>query len=42
MTRKEAIITGMAGLSALAMAAPAARAEDSKGANPELEKFALS
>jgi hypothetical protein len=42
MTRKEAIITGMAGLSALAIAAPGARAEDSKGANPELEKFALS
>jgi hypothetical protein len=39
MTRKEAIITGMAGLSALAMAAPAARAEDSKEANPEVEKI---
>ncbi len=34
MTRKEAIITGVAGLSALAMAAPAARAEDTKEANP--------
>ncbi len=42
MTRKAAIITGVAGLSALAMVAPAARAEDSKEANPEVEKFALS
>ena len=39
MTRKEAILTGVAGLSALAMAAPAARAEDSKEANPEVEKI---
>lgn len=39
MTRKEAIITGVAGLSALAMVAPAARAEDSKDANPEVEKI---
>ena len=39
MTRKEAMITDMAGLSALAMAAPAARAEDSKEANPEVEKI---
>ena len=30
MTRKDAIITGVVGLSALAMVAPAARAEDSK------------
>ena len=41
MTRKEAIITGVAGLSALAMVASAARAEDSKEANPEVE-FGLS
>jgi uncharacterized protein (TIGR02246 family) len=39
MTRKEAIITGVAGLSVLTMAAPAARAEDSKEANPEVEKI---
>ena len=39
MTRKEAIITGVAGLSALAMVAPAARAEDPKEANPEVEKI---
>ena len=39
MTRKEAIITSVAGLSALAMAAPAARAEDPKQANPEVEKI---
>jgi hypothetical protein len=39
MTRKEAIITGVAGLSALPMAAPAARAEDSKGENREVEKI---
>ena len=39
MTRKEAILTGVAGLSALAMVAPAARAEDSKEANPEVEKI---
>jgi hypothetical protein len=39
MTRKNAIITGMVGLSALAMGAPAARAEDSKEANPEVEKI---
>jgi uncharacterized protein (TIGR02246 family) len=39
MTRKEAIITGVAGLSALAMAAPAVKAEESKEANPEVEKI---
>ena len=39
MTRKEAIITGVAGLSALAMAAPAAQAEDPKETNPEVEKI---
>jgi ketosteroid isomerase-like protein len=39
MTRKEAIITGVAGLSALAMVAPAVRAEDSKEANPKVEKI---
>ena len=39
MTRIEAIITGVAGLSALAMATPAARAEDSKEANPGVEKI---
>jgi uncharacterized protein (TIGR02246 family) len=39
MTRKEAIISGVAGLSVLAMAARAARAEDSKEANPEVEKI---
>jgi uncharacterized protein (TIGR02246 family) len=39
MTRKEAIITGVAGLSALAMVAPTARAEDPKEANPEVEKI---
>ena len=39
MTRKEAIITGVAGLSALAMVAPAARAEEPKKANPEVEKI---
>ena len=39
MTRIEATITGVAGLSALAMATPAARAEDSKEANPEVEKI---
>jgi hypothetical protein len=33
------MITDMAGLSALAMAVPAARAEDSKEANPEVEKI---
>jgi ketosteroid isomerase-like protein len=37
MTRKEAIITGVAGLSAMAMAAPAAGAEGST--NPEVEKI---
>ena len=39
MTRIEATITGVGGLSALAMARPAARAEDSKEANPEVEKI---
>jgi ketosteroid isomerase-like protein len=39
MTRKEAVITGIVGLSAIAMAAPSARAEDSKEENPELEKI---
>lgn len=39
MTRKEAIVTGMVGFSALAMAAPTARAEDPKEANPEVEKI---
>jgi hypothetical protein len=39
MTRKEAIITGVAGMSALAMAASTAPAEDSKEANPEIEKI---
>jgi uncharacterized protein (TIGR02246 family) len=38
MTRKEAIITGVAGFSALAMA-PAARAEEAKEENPEVEKI---
>ena len=39
MTRKEVIIAGVASLSALAMVAPAARAEDAKEANPEVEKI---
>jgi ketosteroid isomerase-like protein len=39
MTRKEAIITGVAGLSALAMTAPAVGAENSKNADPEVEKI---
>jgi ketosteroid isomerase-like protein len=39
MTRKEAIITGVASLSALAMVAPSAWAEDPKEANPEVEKI---
>ena len=39
MTLKEAILTGVVGVSALAMAAPAARAEDFKEANPEVEKI---
>ena len=39
MTRKEAILTGVAGLSALAMVAPPARAENPKEANPEVEKI---
>jgi uncharacterized protein (TIGR02246 family) len=36
MTRKEAIITGILGV---AMAVPAAQAEESKEANPEVEKI---
>jgi uncharacterized protein (TIGR02246 family) len=39
MTRKEAIITGVAGLSALTMLSRAARAEDPQEANPEKEKI---
>ena len=39
MTRKEAIVTGVGGLSALAMVAPAARAQDSKETNPKVEKI---
>ena len=39
MTRKEAILTGVAGLSALAMVGPGARAEDSKEADPNVEKI---
>jgi ketosteroid isomerase-like protein len=39
MTRKDAIIAGVVGLSALAMGAPAAHAEESKEANPEVEKI---
>ena len=39
MTRKEAILTGVAGLSALAMVAPSARSEDPQESNPEVEKI---
>jgi ketosteroid isomerase-like protein len=39
MTRKEAILTGVAGLSALGMVAPLARAEDPAETNPEVEKI---
>jgi ketosteroid isomerase-like protein len=39
MTRKEAILTGVAGLSALGMVAPLVRAEETKEANPEVEKI---
>jgi ketosteroid isomerase-like protein len=39
MTRKEAIVAGVAGLSALAMTAPSIRAEETKEANPEVEKI---
>ncbi|HEY5778185.1 MAG TPA: nuclear transport factor 2 family protein, partial [Terrimicrobiaceae bacterium] len=39
MTRKEAIITGVAGLSAMAMAAQSAQAEEAAKANPEVEKI---
>jgi len=39
MTRKEALIASTAGLSALAMGTTAAHAEDSKEANPEVEKI---
>jgi hypothetical protein len=36
MTRKEAIVTGLLGV---AMAVPTAQAEESKEANPEVEKI---
>jgi uncharacterized protein (TIGR02246 family) len=39
MTRKDAIITGVVALSALATGAPAAHAEESKETNPEVEKI---
>lgn len=39
MTRKEAIITGVAGLSAMAMAAQSAQAQETPKANPEVEKI---
>ena len=39
MTRKEAIVTGVAGLSALAMVAPLRAAEETQEANPEVEKI---
>jgi len=38
MTRKELMISGLAGLSALAMVAPAVGAQDSTETNPEVEK----
>ncbi len=39
MTRKEAIVAGMAGLSALAMGAQSLQAESAAKANPEVEKI---
>jgi ketosteroid isomerase-like protein len=39
MTRREAIISGVASLSALAMAAQSTQAEEAKEANPEVEKI---
>jgi ketosteroid isomerase-like protein len=39
MTRKEAIVTGVAGLSALAMATQSLQAEEATKANPEVEKI---
>ena len=39
MTRKEAIVTGVAGLSALGILSGSARAEESQEKNPEAEKI---
>ncbi len=39
MTRKEAIVTGVAGLSALAIATQSLQAEEAAKTNPEVEKI---